>query len=75
VPPHQLSARDRAGIERVFSLFPNAESNRIVRMSDDDFIKLAEDVKKLADRVGVLETDMLNVIATFQKLRAFAHVL
>jgi hypothetical protein len=38
-------------------------------MSDDDFIKLAEDVKKLADRVGVLETDMLNVIATFQKLR------
>ena len=41
---------------------------------DDELSRQAVDLKKLTDRVGVLETDMLNIIALFQKLRAFAHV-
>jgi len=69
-------------------LFPNAESSRIVRMPDDDLVNLIHQVvnheeelteqtkviKRLTDRVGVLETDMLTVIAMFQKLRGSAHV-
>jgi hypothetical protein len=57
-------------------------------MPDDDLVNLIHQVvnheeelteqtkviKRLTDRVGVLETDMLTVIAMFQKLRAFAHV-
>src|SRR5258708_34408445 len=71
-----------------FGLFPNAKSSTIVRMPDDDLVNLIHQVvnheeelteqtkviKRLTDRVGVLETDMLNIIALFQKLRAFAHV-
>ena len=41
---------------------------------DDELSRQAVDLKKLTDRVGVLKTDMLNIIALFQKLRAFAHV-
>jgi hypothetical protein len=57
-------------------------------MPDDDLVNLIHQVvnheeelteqtkviKRLTDRVGVLETDMLNIIALFQKLRVFAHV-
>ena len=41
---------------------------------DDELSRQAVDLKKLTDRVTVLETDMLTVIAMFQKLRIFAHV-
>jgi hypothetical protein len=41
---------------------------------DGDLSRQAVDLKKLTDRVTVLETDMLTVIAMFQKLRIFAHV-
>jgi hypothetical protein len=41
---------------------------------DDELSRQAVDLKKLTDRVGVLETDILAVIAMFQKLRVFAHV-
>jgi hypothetical protein len=57
-------------------------------MPDDDLVNLIHQVvnheeelteqtkviKRLTDRVGVLETDMMNIIALFQKLRVFAHV-
>jgi len=57
-------------------------------MPDDDLVNLIHQVvnheeelteqtkiiKRLTDRVTVLETDMLTVIAMFQKLRIFAHV-
>ena len=69
-------------------MFPNAKSSRIVRMPDDDLVNLIHQVvnheeelteqtkviKRLTDRVGVLETDMLTVIAMFQKLRESVHV-
>ena len=41
---------------------------------DDELSRQAVVLKKLMDRVGVLETDILAVIAMFQKLRVFAHV-
>jgi hypothetical protein len=41
---------------------------------DDELTNQAKDLTGLKARITNLETDMLTVIAMFQKLRAFAHV-
>ena len=67
---------------------PNAESSRITRMPSDDSVNLIHQVvnheeelteqtkiiKKLEQRVSVLEKDVKTLIYLWQRLRLFAHL-
>jgi hypothetical protein len=69
-------------------LSPNAESSRITRIPSDDLVNLIHQVvnheeelteqtkiiKKLEQRVSVLEKDVKTLIYLCQRLRLFAHL-
>jgi hypothetical protein len=48
--------------------------DHLVTGLDTELTDQTKALKSLRDRIIVLETDILTVIAIFQKLRAFAHV-